>query len=303
LSSGAWSAPVSIQPLYLLEKCPGDVAKLPKDLLEFGKFQLWMDKNQPTISQPSFLKTAADVEPWMPPGGAAPAGAVGAPPAPAPGVPAAVAPAANPNAAQPNGGFNALAQIGNISIIAHDITIEEGKSYRYAVRYKFYNPLFNKQVFAQAPIDSTFAISSPDPIQINNPKAWSGPISAEPSSYVFVTKINPVTGHVWFDVFEWKNGHWHWTKAEQNKQGLIPGDPIAGGQGVSKFMLVDVRKELRELRNVPDPFYSIVMDAAGDLQARNTRDDAADPIYNRLKAQAVGAGAAVGPAPATPPKG
>ncbi|HWE02578.1 MAG TPA: hypothetical protein VG326_09230 [Tepidisphaeraceae bacterium] len=287
--SGTWSAPLTIKPLAILQPLPADSAPLDEKF----NFQHWMDQNQASIAHPPFLPTAPDVEPWLEPGAAPPAvGAgrgAGQPGASRPGGnPAAVGaepPAANPDG-QP-GGFNAILQPADPTIIVHDTTIEEGKTYRYSVKYKLYNPLFNNRVFATPDIAAQFAISGPDPIAAKDAVAWSGPAAIEPSTYVFATKINQFTGQAWFDVFEWKDGRWHWTKSLPVKP-LTPGDPIAGAEGVSKFVLVDVRKDMRNT----EPSYAIAMDGNGMLQSRNARDDAADPKYATLKLQAVGPGPA-----------
>jgi hypothetical protein len=281
---GSWTDPAIIKPLYVLQQFPAADAPLT----EWFNYRHWMDQNQATIANPPFLKTAADAEPWLEPGAVPPEMAPkivpGQPAVPRPpGNPAAVgAPAANPNG-QPNGGFNAIVQPVDPTIIVHDVTIEEGKAYRYSVRYKLYNPLFNNKVFAVPAVAGQFAMSGPDPVKDNGPKpvAWSGPIAVEPSSYVFVTKINQFTGQASFDIFEWKDGRWHPSSVPLNKP-LTAGDPISGNKGVSKYILVDVRKDTRNA----EPNYAIVMDGTGVLQSRNVRDDAADPIYVKLKQQA-----------------
>ena len=81
-------------------------------------------------------------------------------------------------------------------------------------------------------------------------------------------------------IFEWKDGRWHQTAPDRVKM-LTPGDPISGNQAVSKYILVDIRKDTRNR----EPDYAIVMDGNGNLQARTERDDAANPIFAKLKAQ------------------
>ena len=177
--------------------------------------QHWMDQNQAMIASPPFPKTAPDAEPLSRarrpaarsgraacasgrPGGwtaatrsSGRAGRTACPQA---------APAANPRRrSRISSGFNPPILQPTDPESDHRPRYhhpEEGKTYRYALRYRLFNPLFNNKAFAQPAVAAQFAIAGPDPVKKIDPKAiaWSGPVAIEPSTYVFVRKINPVFG-------------------------------------------------------------------------------------------------------------
>jgi hypothetical protein len=232
------------------------------------------------FTHPAFYKTAADVP--------APAitGQAGAPAQPAPIAPAAPA-LINPAGGGLNQGNAALnpALQPNFQVVVNDATLKEGKVYRYAVRYRLFNPLYTKLALATKDVAEKFDYASPDPTDPKTPNVeqlWTAAVSPEPRAYIFVQKITPFRNEAQFIVFNWKDGHWRETNAPK----LNPGDPVSAAKGDSRWTLVDVRKDSKS--NEP---YVIIMDDRGGLEQRSEKDDGADPMLIKLKAVGAPVGA------------
>jgi hypothetical protein len=278
-----WSAPKLIPPLPInvMQPYPGDLKKDPvnqADQKDWFTYEAWAQKNQTLFTHPAFYKTAPDVPaPAITGGGQA---GMLAPPAPvAPAVPGFINPAGG-GLNQGNGAFNPLnpALQPNFQIVANDATLQEGKVYRYAVRYRLFNPLYTKLALATRDVAEKFDYASPDPTDPKTPdveQLWTAAVTPEPRAYIFVQKITPFRNEAQFIVFNWKDGHWHETNAPK----LNPGDPVSAAKGESRWTLVDVRKDSKS--NEP---YVIIMDDKGGLEQRSERDDGADPMLIKLKA-------------------
>ncbi|MDB5302393.1 MAG: hypothetical protein JWO87_4056, partial [Phycisphaerales bacterium] len=181
------------------------------------------------------------------------------------------------------GRFAANNIIDDIQILAHDITVEQGKTYRYALSYKLVNPLFgffdNNAPPAAPNLMNTFALASP-PVEAKNEKVWGKPVAVEPRTKLWVTNVNVYGGKATFDVFMWTDGRYH----QQTVKDISPGDPI----GPSLWTVVDVRNDLRSKADS----YVIVMDPKGNLFRRDAVSDKANPEHEKLKALATAAAAA-----------
>ncbi|HZL35583.1 MAG TPA: hypothetical protein VFC78_09760 [Tepidisphaeraceae bacterium] len=186
------------------------------------------------------------------------------------------------------GFFNPNTLPQDINLLAHDTDVQEGKTYRYAFRYKLYNPVY--QVSAQMidpKIRDEFAISGPDPLK--DPQLWTKPVSIEQHTHLYATNItvNATQSQATFDLFMWKDGRWH----ENTTTRLTPGDLItaAGGkEAITGWTVVDVRKDpVKTTEN-----YVIVMDDKGVLQRRDVQSDQNNAEYQKLKAEAGAAAAA-----------
>lgn len=192
-------------------------------------------------------------------------------------------PSNRPNQNPLAGRFDPNFLTDDIQILAHDVNIEEGKTYRYAVQYKLINPLFGFFNNGPAPADpklmGVFSLSSP-PVDPKVAVAWAKPIAIEPRTKIFVTAINLHSGKATFEVYIWRDGGYHL----QLIKDLMPGDPI----GPTPWTVVDVRPELRAKAEN----YVIVMDAKGNLKRRDTVSDLADPEHDKLKTAAGAAAAA-----------
>ncbi len=159
-----------------------------------------------------------------------------------------------------------------MEILAHDITVQEGKTYRYAVRYKLYNPLFHSVGLATKEVSQRLFIAGVDPAADKdaNSAVWSAPVTLDPSTYAFVTHVNFFSNQVSFAAFEWKNGKW----TESNPR-VTPGDLISKG---GRWTLVDVRKDPRT-----NDVYVLVLDDQGNLQRREEKEDQGNSKFNELK--------------------
>ncbi|MDB5354901.1 MAG: hypothetical protein JWN24_1354 [Phycisphaerales bacterium] len=182
------------------------------------------------------------------------------------------------------GRFDANLLAGDIQILAHDINVEEGKTYRYALTYKLVNPLFgyfngNPVPPAEPALMNTFALASPR-VDAMGEKAWTKPVTIESNTRLWVSNINVYGGKASFDVFNYSSGRVH----EQVCKDLLPGDPI----GPSNWSVVDVRSDMRS----KSEGYVIVMDGKGNLFRRDAAADKVDPELVKLKAQAGAAAAA-----------
>lgn len=283
--AGGWGPAKVIAPLAInnVQPCPPDNAKMDVKL----KYRVWMDNNQQAIAHPKFFDIASGAPAWTAPGAAAlapgaqplqPGAAAIAPQPLNPLRPAAVAVGAP-------GAFNGLApavMVEDPSILVHDTTIEEGKTYRYAVSYKLYNPLFTAKAWAAPAVANALTIPGPNPLAPGGDAlAWSGTVQVEPSVYVFVTKIRHFSGQADFDVFEWKGGHWNPSKSKK----LEAGDPIDGNGGKANphYTVVDVRKDPGDKK---EPTYVLLLNDRGELEPRTVDDDGANPKYATLKQQA-----------------
>src|SRR6185437_6128510 len=175
LPNGQWDAPKLIPPLAIdaIQPWPGDAGKNPanqKDQQDWFVYENWAQKNQDLLTQPPFYPTAPDAPKVnlsvsdAGPAAAAP-GAPATPPGPnnALGNPVA-GNAPNPGNPAPGGGpLNPALVAGNLQLIINDDSLKEGKTYRYAVRYRLYNPFYTKPALATKEIAAKFDYASPDP--------------------------------------------------------------------------------------------------------------------------------------------
>jgi hypothetical protein len=237
------------------------------------------------------------------------------PPAPSPALinptGGPIAPMGRPGIGDAPGGFGnpAGGQIGlnpglalaNAQILVHDATLQEGKTYRYAVRYKLYNPMFDKPALAIPDVAAKFDIDSPDPsdpkgfpkptppeLPIDPEKLWTEPVTVESLSRIFVQDIQLTNTRVELVVYTWKDGRWNERMVKQK----MPGDPIMAGKDgkdPTPWTVVDVRKDLHS--SPPEP-YVLLMDNTGALMRRTVAEDQASPDLAKLKAQAAGGAAA-----------
>jgi hypothetical protein len=154
---------------------------------------------------------------------------------------------------------------------AIDDTVEPGKSYRYKVRYKIKNPVF--QIFnAKQPqnLANVFAITSPD-------SAWTQPVSIPPLTRFFVASL--FNNKVSLQIFRWQNGELH-----THTVNVAPGDLISykdptGIDYSTGWTLVDITNDPGR-HNLP---MIIVSDPSGKLSRRDFESDNNDPEYQKMK--------------------
>ena len=121
-----------------------------------------------------------------------------------------------------------------VSVWAHDLTIEPGKTYRYKMKVYVLNPLFrnprlndqqikqNRFRVALAPSDDELATAD-----------WSAPIKVDRESYFFVTSGNRDRKSADFEVWTIHNGVWRtstFTEYPGNEIGEVTEIPGASGR-------------------------------------------------------------------------
>ncbi len=166
-----------------------------------------------------------------------------------------------PNGAAFNsqGGFFDPTQLQNdIEIIAHDDTVEAGKTYRYRLVYRIYNSLFDINVISKPQITKQFAIASKQ---------------SEPTEAITIPQrtnffLKSITANdVKFDVFTWEGV----MKVKEIR--AAPGDAI----GKTVWSVVDIRHDSKK----GEP-YVLLSDDRGNIQRRDFRADQDNPDYKNL---------------------
>jgi hypothetical protein len=281
LPNGQWSEPPTTLPSQSLEQpYPGD--EPPPDMA--GKQAAAQYKNaagnEPKlVLTPPFPKVAEGAPAWYAPGQNGPdhkaaggPGAAGGAPKPAAAPPRPAQPGLfNPNAGgnvPPQqlapGDINLLAANEDKEFIVHDLSVQDGKTYRYAIRYKLSNPVFDINNLAPPKLASQFALVSPQ-------SEWTKEITVKPFSRLFVTNVNGTSFKVTFKLFEFKSG-----KYEQKQLDGTPGD------SVSDWTVVDVRRAKDS--------YALILEGNGELKKHTQKTDQDD--YDAFKQQVALQGAA-----------
>lgn len=158
-----------------------------------------------------------------------------------------------------------------ISLWAHDDTVQPGKTYRYRARYFLKNPVY-QQVAAvkDAAAAKQFAIASEF-------SEWGPAIEIPALTNFFIANANMHQGNIRFDVYNWNKGVQHYTSVT-----VGPGDVIAASVDGIDFTtghtVVDLRTDLKSR----DPLV-ILASADGDAVVRTARGDRDHPINKKLK--------------------
>ena len=119
---------------------------------------------------------------------------------------------------------NDVRMLADVDVIAHDDTVEPGKTYRYKVRYKLLQP--DLQAAARR------AAGAVRPVRASSPPTAPGrkPVTMRPKVEFFLAGISTDSGK--FDVFEWEKG-----QMKKNTIQAAAGDAI----GETGWSMVDVR--------------------------------------------------------------
>jgi hypothetical protein len=152
---------------------------------------------------------------------------------------------------------NDVRMLADISLIAHDDTVEPGKTYRYKVRYKLYNPIYKRPRVAPQELSAPFALVSLD-------SAWTKPVTMRDKVEFFLAGLS--SDNAKFDVFEWDAG-----RMKKNTVTAGPGDAI----GETGWSMVDVRGSGRKA-------YGIVMNETGQIARRDPEKEKENLRYQDL---------------------
>jgi len=258
LPNGQWSQPTTLPSQVGDLIYPGDI---PAGRQAAAEYKSAIGNLQKQVLTPAFPKLMEGAPAWYAPGQQAPTPSK----APAPAAnPPAVAPIrpVNPNAGVNNGPAGQLAA-GDMNvlqtndakeIVVHDLTAQDGKTYRYALRYKLSNPVYDISNLAGPELTKQFALVSPQ-------SEWTKEITVPSHTRLFVTNVNGSAGRVTFELFEYKNG-----KYEEKRVDGTAGD------SVKDWTVVDVRKE----NNNRGDSYALMLEGNGELTKHSKRTDQTD---------------------------
>jgi hypothetical protein len=151
--------------------------------------------------------------------------------------------------------------MGPIRIIAHDDTVQPGKTYRYKLRYKLFNPVY-RGTAAAPELTKIFALNAPD-------SAWSKTFTMRPKVEFFLAAAGRDKAS--FDTFQFKDGQ----VRKSSLTNLAAGDAI-GGTGWS---LVDAG-------GTGDKAYALLMDENGQVVRREPKTDKESDRYDELTFEA-----------------
>ncbi len=171
-----------------------------------------------------------------------------------PGRPGVVAPV-NPGLPIGPGTFDVNA-VADIKIIAHDDTVEAGKTYRYKIRYRILNPVY-KSTAAKPELTQSLDIKSGD-------SGWTKAVTIRAKVEFFLAKVAGEKAE--FSVFQWREG-----LMRRDTINATPGDMI----GTTGTSVVDVRGSGRKA-------YILVMDALGHVSRREADADLNSNRYQDL---------------------
>jgi hypothetical protein len=196
----------------------------------------------------------------------------------------------------------------DLCIYLVDQTAASGKTYRYRIVYKLYNPLFNglpERVANKKWIDQ-FDLVSP-------PSEYSPSITVPQQTYVYCSNSQGArSGSFPFDVITWAKGQWR-----RETFSVSPGDPIGGVDGNVDFSTGWIYADKRATSESPPKVFITLVDAIhGDADIRDVYRDASsadhrekDQWVNQQTAQQPNANPAAptipnpGQAPPPPPAG
>lgn len=184
----------------------------------------------------------------------------------------------------PNGDFDPRSLDKDITGWAHDDTVEPGKVYRYKVRYRLKNPVYQ-----------TFNVTNPQSLAdefdlVSADSDWTEPVSIPALTSFFIANNFDAdsTRTVRFEVFKFQDGVLH---AQTFLAG--PGDVVGKKDKTADFdtgwTVVDIRKDLRT-----NASFVLLTDPSGRIERRAFAADQNDPELKKLRQQ-IGAQASATP--------
>ena len=128
------------------------------------------------------------------------------------------------------------AQISDITVWAHDDTVEPGKTYRYAMKYYVLNPVAGTTNLCKPQsLADVFRLES-------GMSDWTTQVRVDSDTNFFAKDTSSRDG-IKFDIFKWKNGVWQMETVEVHAGDVIGSvDPRNKTDFTTGWTLVDVRQ-------------------------------------------------------------
>jgi hypothetical protein len=177
----------------------------------------------------------------------------------------------------PGGAANpaAAANAGNIVCWAHDVTVQPGKTYRYMMRYKIKNPIYQTVNLGKTKeLAAQFAIVSPD-------SDWTGEVKVPEVVRFFFAGAGIGRGSAQVEVYRYQDGQIHMEKFS----GITPGDIIGGERGSVDFTTGVTLVDLRPDTSNRDRTVAWLLSAEGMLFKRDVSSDPNSPDRKKLQDQ------------------
>lgn len=152
--------------------------------------------------------------------------------------------------------FN-VAEVGDIQIVAHDDTVQPGKTYRYKLRYRIRNPVYKQASAAKPELIKAFSIAAPD-------GGWSKPVTIRAQVEFYLAEVKNEKGA--FDVFEWRKG-----RTQKSRIQVGAGDAI----GNTGWSVVDIR-------GTGQKAYALLMDSTGSVDRHDPEKTPSDRYQELL---------------------
>ncbi|MBC7773665.1 MAG: hypothetical protein H7210_14320 [Pyrinomonadaceae bacterium] len=116
-------------------------------------------------------------------------------------------------------------------IVAHDVTVERGKTYRYRISLVFNNPIYGKVVASDPDQEKLTKM----PTVRGTASEWSEPIAVDAESYYFITSASPQdalsrSSRAGAEVYIFRWGYWR-----KGSLSIEPGDILATDVKVPDF--------------------------------------------------------------------
>ena len=170
------------------------------------------------------------------------------------------------------------AKMPDLCVYVIDTTASAGKTYRYRISYKVFNPLYNKGaqrvVKAHQAWLNQFDIAAPL-------SEWSPEITVPKQTYFFCgqpkgVRVAASSNSFPFDVFTWSNGKW-----QKDTFNASFGDPIGGAVGSIDYSTGYTFVDRRPGRTSSKTFITLV-DREGNVDVREAASDNGSPDYKKV---------------------
>jgi len=170
----------------------------------------------------------------------------------------------------------------------YDDTVLPEKTYRYRVRYRILNPLFNATVpGVNLDLTRIFALVGEDST------VWSEPVTLQPETFIYVinsaqTPLNPQAGSARISIYRWQGG-----SVRSTVDTYRVGDPIGIKSGEIDFQTDWTLAEVRVDSTNPSKSFALLMSKDGQIKRLPAINVSDDPKLQDLDNQAKNAAADV----------